>query len=107
MNIRKKNKKRKEEEKKMKKWRKIGELTERIMEDSTLSTCAKDLKCLSYAPNIGYRSWIFKYKGELVALFDAGNGHYDFHTAVNYVDLLVAKLMLFGDCITEKLRRKV
>ncbi len=92
----------------MKKWRKINELTGLIMEDSTLSNCANNLKCLSYAPNIGYRSWIFSYKGTLVALFDAGNGHYDFYTAVNFADLLAAKITLFGEQIIQnrKVRRK-
>lgn len=80
----------------IKKWQKIGELSRFIMQDSTLDNCAKDLKCLSYAPNIGYRSWIFRYKGALVALDDAGNGHYDFYTVVNFMDLLAAKLTLFG-----------
>ena len=86
----------------MRKWQKIGELSTLVMQDSTLSNCAKDLKCISYAPNIGYRTWIFRYKGVLVALDDAGNGHYDFYTAVSFADLLVAKLTLFGERITER-----
>jgi hypothetical protein len=78
----------------MKKWEKIGELYRLILQDSTLSNCPEDLKYVTYAPNIGYRSWIFRYKGVLVALDDAGNGHYDFYTAVSFVDVLLAKLMV-------------
>lgn len=86
----------------MKKWQKIGELSRFIMEDSTLSICADNLKCVTYAPNIGYRSWIFRYKGVLVVLDDAGNGHYDFYTAVSLVDLVAAKLSLLGEWFIER-----
>lgn len=84
-----------------KKWDKINELIGYIAEDDTLDSIPKHikLKCLCYAPNIGYRSWIFRYEGVLIALFDAGNGHYGFHTAITYIDLLVAKLIEFRDTI--------
>lgn len=77
------------------KWDKIHELCDYLAEDSTLmhtNDCIKHLKCICYAPNIGYRSWIFKYKGILIALFDAGNGHYEFHTAVTYLDVICARI---------------
>ena len=77
-----------------KKWKNISELIDYIAEDDTLDSCAKYLKCICYAPNIGYKSWIFKYKGTLIALFDLGNGHYDFHKAVTWIDVLLAKIML-------------
>jgi len=80
-----------------KKWKNIHELTKCISEDDTLSLCTGKIKRLCYAPNIGYCSWIFKYNGTLVSLFDAGNGHYEFHTAVTYIDLLVAKITVLID----------
>lgn len=70
----------------------IYELRGLIEEDDTLSSCGDCLRCLVYAPHVGYRSWIFEYKGTLVALFDASNGHYDFHKPVTRVDLLIAKV---------------
>lgn len=82
-----------------KKWNNIRELCMAIDEDDMLDSCAKHLKCLGYAPNIGYRSWIFKYKGTLVALFDSGNGHYDFHTAVTYLDVIEAAVTRFVEKI--------
>lgn len=84
------------------KWNKISELVGEIAKDSTLSTCYRDLECMGHAPHIGYRSWIFKYKGVLIALCDIGNGHYDFHTAVNWIDLLVARLCKFLERHSDK-----
>lgn len=81
------------------KWEKINKLKRLIEEDGTLSNYTGNLECVCYAPNLGYRSWIFKFEGVLVALFDEGNGHYDFHRAVSFVDILVAKLMLVGNHI--------
>lgn len=68
-----------------KKWKNIDELSWRINEDShdddyclsQLEGFGKELRCLCYAPNIGYYTWIFSYKGTLVALFDGGNGWWD------------------------------
>lgn len=91
----------------MKKWEKLGELFRLVMQDSTLDNCEKDLKCISYAPNIGYRTWIFRYKGVLVALDDVGNGHYDFYTAVSFIDLVIARFsVLFSEMKFKKIRRK-
>lgn len=90
-----------------KKWKNSHELISLIQEDDTLDVCAANLKCLSYAPNIGYRSWIFSYKGTLVALYDAGNGHYDFHTTVSLVDLLAAKLTIFVEDLQFKILTKI
>lgn len=85
-----------------KKWKNIGDLYEKIANDDTLINCRNYLTCVTYAPNIGYRSWIFNYKGTLVCLFDAGNGHYDFQTTVTYLDLLEAVLINFIDSIRYK-----
>lgn len=74
------------------KWKNISELCKYISEDDMLESCYKDLKRLTYAPNLGYTSWIFSYKRTLVALFDAGNGHYNFQSAVTLLDFIIAKL---------------
>lgn len=78
----------------MNKWKKIAELCDYIAKDSTLDIVPYEhyFKCICHAPNVGYRSWIFNYRGVLVALYDLGNGHYDFHTAVTRFDTFVAKL---------------
>lgn len=86
-----------------KKWEIINDLLDEINKDDMLDTCYKDLACIDYAPNIGYRSWIFKYKGVLVALFDEGNGHYAFHMPVNYLDVLVAKMRIIRVCVNRLL----
>jgi len=77
----------------MRKWAKISELCEKLAHRTyEPGEFGSDLTCICYAPNIGYRSWIFRYKGVYVALFDAGNDNYDFHTAVSVTDVIVAKL---------------
>ena len=82
-----------------KKWDHINDVIEAIDEDSTLMEdgLVPGLKCLTYAPNIGYRTWIFKYKGTLMALWYQGNCHWVFHSAVSVLDLIVAKLTVFLD----------
>ena len=77
-----------------KKWKNIEELRMKIVEDSTLSKCYEDLECISYAPYFGYRAWIFKYKGTFVCLWDMGNGHYDFHSAVTWEDVFINWLLV-------------
>lgn len=83
----------------MKKWNNVRDVYGAISKDSTLMQdgLVPGLKCLTYAPNIGYRAWIFKYKGTLMALWDEGNSHWAFHTAVSVWDLIVAKVMVFWD----------
>lgn len=78
----------------MKKWKNIAELCDRLAHRTfEPGEFGNDLKCICYAPNIGYRSWIFNYKGVLVALIDIGNDHYDFHTAVTWLDTVHALLI--------------
>ena len=90
-----------------KKWQKVRELIGHVAEDSTLDNCYKDLKCLCYAPNVGFRAWIFKYKGLLVSLWDLGNGHYNFDSIVSHWDLFVAKLIeVRDDRYRKRLMRK-
>ena len=71
----------------------IDELMNHLEKDSTASTTGDDLKCISYAPQLGYRNWIFKYKTMLVLLFDAGNGHYQYLCPVSLIDVLIAKVL--------------
>lgn len=78
----------------MKKWEIISELCEKL-DNRTFepNEFEGNLKCICYAPNVGYRSWIFRYKKVLVALFDEGNDWYRFHTAVTIFDVIVALLI--------------
>ena len=78
----------------MTKWDKICELCNHVYEDDTLEDCDTYMKALTYAPNIGCRIWIFTYKGILVGMYDKGNGHYDFHSVVTVLDLLIAKFLV-------------
>lgn len=74
------------------KWIILSELIDKIEEDHLLDNCKEDLRCVCYAPHLGYRSWIFQYKKEYVALFDAGNGHYTFHMPATRADILIGKI---------------
>lgn len=87
-----------------KKWRIVSELLECIANDDLLDSCSKNLTCITYAPNVGYRSWIFLYKGILVALWDMGNCHWGFHSTVTLWDLIVAKWNVFKDVLASKKR---
>lgn len=84
----------------MKKWKLINELFERLnghsfhefMEDGSHPD---ELRPLCYAPHIGYRAWIFTYKGTLICMWDSGNGWWTFHSAVTLVDVVIAKFEEF------------
>ena len=81
----------------MKKWKVINELIEKISRGQFhefIGDCPAiaDLECICYAPHIGYRAWIFKYKGVLICLWDHGNGWWQFHSAVSWIDILLAKI---------------
>ena len=85
-----------------KKSRNICELMQNLFEDDILESDElwKDLRCLTYAPNIGYTCWIFRYKGTLVCLSNhLGNGHWNFHSAVTLLDLIFAKISMFKDTL--------
>lgn len=76
-----------------KKWKIINELIEKLDEDDMLENVEKHLiGKVMYAPNIGYRAWIFEYKRVFACLWDQGNGHYGFHSAVSRIDVLIAWL---------------
>lgn len=77
-------------------WSIVDELCDAIQTNSNLDTIdERHLTCLCYAPNVGYRSWIFRYKGVLVALCYYGNGLFDFHTTVSHYDLYVARILFW------------
>lgn len=78
-----------------KKWKQLIEFIEHIERDDTLTLCCKDCKKLTYAPNLGYHTWIFKYKDIMVALHDASNGHYAYLDKVGIVELVMAKISVF------------
>ena len=85
-----------------KKWQLINELFERLdgksfhefLEDELT---VDEVKPVTYAPHIGYRAWIFDYKGALICLWDDGNGWWRFHSAVSYLDVLIAKWDLYKE----------
>ena len=73
------------------KYRDTIELIELIGNDDTLSG-VENMHVVTYAPNMGYRTWIFKYKKVYVALFDDGNGHYSYFTMVSRLQVIWAKI---------------
>ena len=77
-----------------KKYRNVSELVREMQFhfDEIDEMVGRDLRKLCYAPNVGYRSWIFEYKGTYVALEDYGNGFWGFYTTVGLWDLLVARV---------------
>ena len=77
----------------LKKIKLIDEVISGLEEDSTASTIAHSLVCVCRAPYLGYRNWIFRYKTLYVLLFDEGNGHYQYLTALNRLDVVKAKLL--------------
>lgn len=92
----------------MTKWEKLSELNELLADGYHIPVGDerfKTLKCICYAPNIGYRCWIFKYKGILVALDDLGNGWYGLYSAVTNIDVLGVKLYGLKERILSWLKR--
>lgn len=83
---------------------KIIELISYISTDDTLDICVaeKNIKVVTYAPNLGYYIWIFNYENVLVALIDMGNGHYAFYKIATIFDVIVAKIMNQFYLITNK-----
>ena len=51
------------------------------------------LKGICYAPNIGYRHWIYRYDGVLVVLFDEGNDHRSFFSLASRIDVVIALII--------------
>ena len=80
-----------------KKWIIIAELIDTIADDSTLDNCVEDLSCITYAPQLGYNSYIFKYKSRLIVLSDLGNGHYGFFMPATRLDIIIAKIATWYD----------
>lgn len=76
-----------------KKWKTVSEFISNIEADDCLSNCVEHISRMTYAPQIGYTSWICRYKDIWVALYDAGNGHYDYCSRVSYIDFIIAKIV--------------
>lgn len=75
------------------KWKNVGELVSLINEDDTLENLNDRLiSKLIPAPHIGYAMWVFKYKGTPVCIWHMGNCHFEFHSAVSHIDILIAWL---------------
>lgn len=78
------------------KWEIIEEFILEINRNDMLDQIANDIGEVCYAPLLGYRSWIFEYKGVLMLLFDAGNGHYQFmQGGVSYFQVFMNNMYVF------------
>ena len=77
----------------LKKVKLIDEIISALEADSTMDNIVSDITCVCYAPHLGYKNWIFKYKSLYVLLFDEGNGHYQYLTALSRLDVVKAKLV--------------
>ena len=77
----------------LKKIKLIDEVISGLEKDTTASTLVENMVCICYAPHLGYRSWIFKYKTLYILLFDEGNGHYQYLTTLSRLDVVKAKLI--------------
>lgn len=79
----------------IKKWRIVNELLERLdgrnFHDFLTEDLPEELAMMCYAPHIGYRAWILKYKGVYMCFMDTSNGWWSFYSVVSYVDVLIAK----------------
>ena len=63
-----------------------------LEEDPQATQLVGQLKMITYAPNLGYRNWIFKYKGMYLLFFDRGNGCYQYLCPVSWFDALYARI---------------
>ena len=70
----------------------IDEVLTALEEDTTLDNISHYIACICYAPNFGYRNWIFKYKSLYILLFDEGNGHYQYICSLSWFDVIKTKL---------------
>lgn len=70
----------------------IDEVLTALEEDATLSNISNHLTLICYAPNFGYRNWIFKYKSLYILLFDEGNGYYQYICSLSWFDVIKTKL---------------
>lgn len=76
----------------LKKIKLIDEVISGLEKDSTASTLIENIVCVCYAPHLGYRNWIFKYKTLYILLFDEGNGHYEYLSLLTWLDVVEAKI---------------
>ena len=70
----------------------IDEVLTALEEDATLGSISNYITRICYAPNFGYRSWIFKYKSLYILLFDEGNGYYQYICSLSWFDVIKTKL---------------
>ena len=77
----------------------IDEVLLGMAEDDTYEALRSDMERVTYAPNLGYRNWIFRYKSIYLLMFCAGNGHYTYICTLNWFDVMVAKFCAMIDQI--------
>ena len=79
-----------------KKWKIVNELLDRLdgrnFHEFLTENSPEELKIVCHAPQIGYRAWIFKYKGVYMCFMDDSNGWWSFHSAAGYLDVIAAKI---------------
>lgn len=83
----------------IKKVKLIDEVISALENDTTMSNIVDHMKCVCYAPHLGYRNWVFKYKSMYLLMFDEGNGHYQYICPLRYFDVLMARLSLLVERI--------
>jgi hypothetical protein len=76
----------------LKKVKLIDEIMTAQETDSTFFD-VEHISRICYAPHLGYRSWVFKYKSMYVLFFDEGNGHYQYLCPLSFVDVILAKII--------------
>lgn len=70
----------------------IDEVLRGFEENHTGDTLKPHFKYITYAPNLGYRNHIFKYKSIYVLVFDAGNDCFSYLCMVNLLDILISAI---------------
>lgn len=92
--------------KKVDKWGQVNELMAlEVTPEEGASALDGRLKKICYAPNIGYSVYVFKYRDVYVALWDCGNGYYEFFSVLSVMDVAVVKFNLLKEQIGEWLSK--
>lgn len=77
-------------------WRVSDELIELLHHQKMNAVDIKGLKYVSFAPNVGYRQYIYKYKGIYVSLYECEDCHDEYFlytTNVSIKTVIVAKVL--------------
>lgn len=90
----------------LKKVKLIDEVMSALEEDTTMVNISNQMECICYAPHLGYRNWVFKYKSMYLLMFDEGNGHYQYICPLRCVDVLMARLSLLVEWINKSYTAK-